>query len=99
MRIFGLICALILVPALLSAQQIDQDLARDAVGRGQIMTLSDILKAVKARHPGRVIEVELDEEDGILTYEIDMVTSDGRLVEIEVDAATGVVLEIDEDDL
>lgn len=76
----------------------DHEFARDAVGRGEILPLARILARVQQQHPGRVVEVELDDDDGKLIYEIEMVTPDGRYLEIEVDAVSGVVLEYEVDD-
>lgn len=76
----------------------DYEIARDAVARGEILPLSQVLQQVQRLYPGRVIDVELDEDDGLRIYEIEMVTPDGRYVEIEVDATTGTVLDYEEDD-
>lgn len=91
---------LILVPASPIWPQAlrDYEIARDAVARGEILPLAQVLQQVQRIYPGRVIDVELDDDDGLLIYEIEMITPDGRYVEIEVDAATGSVLDYEEDD-
>jgi len=48
------------------------------------------------RVPGQVIKVELDYENGILVYEIDIRTTSG-IYEVHVDAITGQVLKIERD--
>jgi uncharacterized membrane protein YkoI len=48
--------------------------------------------------PGKVIEVELEVEDGVLVYDLKILAKDGRLVEVEVDAATSKVLKVEDDD-
>jgi uncharacterized membrane protein YkoI len=48
--------------------------------------------------PGKVIEVELEDEDGKLVYDLKMLSPQGQLQEIEVDAATGNILKIEDDD-
>lgn len=45
-----------------------------------------------------MIEVDLDEDDGMMIYEVELVTEDGRLIEVELDAASGRILDLDEDD-
>lgn len=91
---------LILVPAgpTLGQALRDYEIARDAVARGEILPLAQVLQQVQRLYPGRVIDVELDEDDGLRIYEIEMVTPDGRYIEIEVDATTGTVLDYEEDD-
>ena len=76
----------------------DYEIARDAVARGEILPLAQVLQQIQRDYPGRVIEVELDDDDDLLIYEIEMITPDGRYVEIEVDAATGTILDYEEDD-
>lgn len=91
---------LLLPPAMARAQSArtpDYEYARDAVERGEILPLADVLARLQASHPGRVVEVELDEDDDMLIYEVELVTRDGRLIEVEIDAATGVILDLDED--
>lgn len=46
---------------------------------------------------GRVLEIELDEDDGRLMYEVELWTSKGE-AEVEIDAYTGKVLSVEYDD-
>jgi uncharacterized membrane protein YkoI len=48
------------------------------------------------RVPGQVIKVELDYENGILIYEIDILTASG-VYEVYVHAITGQILKVDYD--
>ncbi|WP_408593792.1 PepSY domain-containing protein [Paracoccus marcusii] len=91
---------LILLPLTLAAQPIapDYETARQAVDRGDMLPLEQILARIEARHPGRIVEVELEEEDGLWLYEIEVLTPEGRLIEIELDARTGAILGYEEDD-
>lgn len=92
----ALILALLAAPALASRD--DHDRARRALEAGEILPLSEILESAHAMRPGRVIEIELERDDGRWIYELELVTPQGRLYEMEIDAATGTVLEIEEDD-
>ena len=76
----------------------DQDRARDALARGLILPLSEIMNAIKVQAPGRVIEVEFDEDDGQYKYEMEILQPDGRLLELEVDAQSGRILDRDYED-
>jgi len=67
--------------------------ARQAVREGRYVPLATVLDWIEARYHGRVIEVELEEEDGRPTYEIEWLTPQGRVVEFEFDARTGELLE------
>ncbi|AZY94317.1 MULTISPECIES: PepSY domain-containing protein [Paracoccus] len=91
---------LILLPLTLAAQPIapDYETARQAVDRGDMLPLEQILARIEALHPGRIVEVELEDEDGLWLYEIEVLTPEGRLIEIELDARTGAILVYEEDD-
>jgi hypothetical protein len=67
----------------------DQDDAREALRRGQVMPLTAILEIVFKRERGTVLEVELDTEDGVLVYEIRLLSESGRKVEFWINARTG----------
>ena len=45
-----------------------------------------------------MIEVELEYSDQRLTYEVELVTTDGRLIEVDMNAATGEIVKLDEED-
>ncbi|MDT7042881.1 PepSY domain-containing protein [Candidatus Nitronereus thalassa] len=48
--------------------------------------------------PGTVVEAELEEEkDHKVIWEVEIVTTDGKLMEVEIDANTGEVLEVEEE--
>lgn len=97
-----LLAAALLVPAPLADGQPaalpDYEIARDAVERGEILPLAQVMALLRESHPGRVVEVELELSDGALVYEVELVTPDGRLIEVEVDAAKGAILAMDEED-
>ena len=65
---------------------------------GDIMPLENLLQDIRAEHPGRVIEIELDEEDNRHVYEIEMVSDDGSVWELHFDARTGELLERERED-
>lgn len=93
--------ALLIAPVSAGGQaqiQPDFELARDAVERGEILPLAEVLSRLQESHPGRVIEVELEYSENILVYEVELVTDDGRLIEVEMNAATGAFIKMDEED-
>ncbi len=89
---------LALLPALALADgKSSQDSARDAVARGEILSLAVLLPRIEAEFDGRVLDVELDRDDGVFVYELEILTRDGRLIEVEIDGKTGAVLEVEDD--
>ncbi len=70
----------------------DHDRARAALRAGEVMSLQAVLEKVQRSHPGEVLEVELEREDGRWVYELKLLQSGGRLLRLEVDARTAVVL-------
>ncbi len=65
---------------------------RAAVASGQIVPLKSLLDRIEANYFGQVLEVELDDDDDQLTYEIDFLTPAGAKIEFEFDATNGHLL-------
>lgn len=57
------------------------------------VSLEQAIKAVTDKYPGRVIEAELEDEDGTVEYEITVVSNSGESREFTVDAQSGLVSE------
>ncbi len=57
-----------------------------------------IFALVATMTKGEIVEIELDDKDGGLYYEIYYLDSGGRRIEIYVDAATGQILKGKTDD-
>jgi len=92
-RLVHLALLVLLVPTLATAGRLDQDDARRLYRSGAILPLERVLEVVRGYQPGRVIEVELDEDSRRYVYELEILAPDGRVWELEVDAATGRLLE------
>ncbi|WP_299861718.1 PepSY domain-containing protein [uncultured Hoeflea sp.] len=90
------------VPVLADDDDDDDDHERAglaaAIKSGEIMTLSDILAAVRPRLRGRIVEIEFDREDGVPVYEIYVLRDDGRRLEYEIDARNATILSLENDD-
>ncbi len=56
------------------------------------VTQDEAVAAATAAVPGDVLEVELEKENGVVGYEVEIKTSDGSMVEVMVDPQTGEVL-------
>ncbi len=76
----------------------DHQQARRLKEQGEILPLEDIIKAAKARQPGRVIEVELEDEDGRHVYEVELLDARGEVWELYFDAATGELIKHERED-
>ena len=48
----------------------DHDFAKRALEQGRALPLADIIAKISPQVPGKVIEVELDDEDGTLVYDL-----------------------------
>jgi len=103
-RILLLLLAASLVTASLSLAEDDDDdhgdadRARRGALSGEIMPLSRLAGIVLRRFPGKLIEAELDEDDGMIVYEIRILQRNGRVLELEVDARNARILEVEDDD-
>jgi uncharacterized membrane protein YkoI len=85
------VCAL---PVAWAGSKDDHERARAAVQAGEVLPLPTLLERLQRTHPGQVLELELDREDGRWIYEIRLLQPDGQLLKLEVDASTAQVLEL-----
>lgn len=82
-----------------SAHDLGQDEALKLRQAGVILPLEQLLHKAMARYPGaKLLEAELEEDDGVYTYEVELLTADGVVREIELEAATGHLRMDKEDD-
>mgnify|MGYP000497495326 CR=1 FL=1 len=85
--------------ATMAAQADDDHMrARQALERGEILPLTEILARVHDQYPGHVLETEFDVEDEGYRYELELLDAEGYVLEIELDAATGEILEVERED-
>ncbi|MFJ8235876.1 PepSY domain-containing protein [Ureibacillus sp. NPDC094379] len=62
------------------------------------ITEQDATKIALEKVPGKVNEVELENEDGLIVYEFEIVGEDGSEQDLEVDAKTGEIVKVEADD-
>lgn len=95
-RLISSLAVAVLLVAALGAVPVraddDHERARRAVEAGQILPLRDVLGRLERSHPGRVLEVELERDDGLWIYEVKLLQADGRLLKLKLDAKTAAVL-------
>ena len=56
------------------------------------ITMVEALKIATELVPGRVVEAELEDEEDIPFYEIEIISSEGIVVEVQVDANSGQII-------
>ena len=92
-----LIPALVLLPVSFSGWAIDDgedvELVRQLRDAGKIVEVAPLLEDAKRRHAGRLLEIELEKEDGRYLYEIEFVDKGGLVWEFYYDATTGEFIE------
>jgi uncharacterized membrane protein YkoI len=66
--------------------------ARDAVKRGEIRSLEEVTSVVQRRYPGRLLDVQLQDNRGRPVYQLKMLTRDGRVLNVAVDARSAQIL-------
>lgn len=91
--LLSLLCATHLVLA-----DSDADTAQQLRQSGDILPLETILQKLQTTHPGKVLEVELEEKQSQLFYEIELLDVNGKVWELLVDPRTGAVVHKEKDD-
>ena len=61
-----------------------------------VISQDDAIAIAEKAANGKVVEIELDEDDGLFKYEVELRTDRGE-AEVEIDASTGNVLEVELD--
>ncbi len=76
------------------------DCDSDAVSLVQNATLGidEAMKIALADTPGKVIEAEIEKDDGLVVWEIEIVNNQNQVYEFEIDANSGAILENERDD-
>lgn len=75
-----------------SGSKDDHNRARQAVQAGQVLPLRSVLERLEREHPGQVMEVELEQEEGRWIYEVKLLQPQGQLVKLKLDARTAALL-------
>ncbi len=63
------------------------------------LTEAQAVEIALAEVPGEVQEAELEREDGMHVYEIEILTADGAEMDVEINADTGEIFEIEAEDV
>lgn len=86
-------------PASGLARDINQDEALQLRREGKLQPLDALLQTVQQRYPAaRILEVELESDDSLLIYELEILTGSGQVRELEFNASTGTLIKDEEED-
>lgn len=97
--IIALVLAVLTLSLNVQARDLDQDEALRLRREGVIRPLEELMRPAMERHPGAtLLEAELEEEDDVLVYEIELLTKEGVVRELEIDVRDGRILKDKEDD-
>lgn len=80
--------SVILVSPLLMADN-DNDRAKILLERGQIVSLELLLANIRQHGDWQILELELDERDDRLIYEVELLDQQGKVHKLNYDAKTG----------
>ena len=80
------------------ADDVSYQQARALREAGVILPLERIIEIAKTIKAGEVIDTDLEEDDGLYEYEIEILDTHGRVWEMEFDAATGELMKLELDD-
>ncbi len=68
------------------------------VAEGKILPFEEIYARNKDRLSGRLLDLEIEREDGRIVYEAELLDADGDVWELYIDAVTGEVVKEELDD-
>lgn len=72
----------------------DQDEVIQAVQQGLIQPYSALQQVVTRQLHGRIIKVELEEDDGVWVYELKLIDPENNIIKVEYDAKSLTMIEI-----
>lgn len=89
---FGALAGLALTGAVVGS--VSAQSAAEATG----LTMQQAIEIALLEVSGEVQEAELEKEDGMMVYEIEILDANGQEFEIEIAADTGAVIEVEAED-
>ena len=76
-----------------AGKDLDAEQIRQLLSRGEILSLDRILQMNQAQLRGRLLDLEVEQDHGLIIYEMEFILDNGHVLEFEVDAATGRILQ------
>jgi uncharacterized membrane protein YkoI len=75
-----------------ASEEISQAQVRELVAAGEILPLETILERFPPQTYGKLLDLEVERDDGAIIYEFEFLRGDGHIVEIKVDARDASLL-------
>ena len=69
----------------------EEDWARQALERGEILPLDRVIGRLRDSVPGEVSGLELEKENGIWIYEFKVISPAGQMITVRMNAKTGAL--------
>ncbi|MGE0470415.1 MAG: hypothetical protein Nkreftii_003037 [Candidatus Nitrospira kreftii] len=61
------------------------------------VTINQAIMTASAKVAGKVIEAELEKKHNKLIWEVEVVTTDNKVMEVHIDAETGAVIDVEQE--
>lgn len=61
------------------------------------ISVQQAIQIALGRVSGQVVHVDLDMEDGLLVYEVFIMTPENRMYEVEINARTGRIVKVEQE--
>lgn len=81
-------------PAQAQDERPDHGGLRGALERNEVVPFKSIVDWIETHYVGKIVEVELEDEDGQINYEVDLLAPTGDMLEFEFNAHSGALLSI-----
>ena len=83
---------------LFASDRLSEESIRTLVRQGTIRPLEQILQQYQPQIQGRLLDLEVEEERGVILYEMKFILDNGRVIELKVNAANGALIKKEYDD-
>jgi uncharacterized membrane protein YkoI len=61
------------------------------------VTIDQAIKTASEKVRGKVVEAELEKKHGTLVWEVEVVTTEDKVMEVHIDAESGTVIDVEEE--
>ena len=61
------------------------------------VTIDEAIKTASEKLAGKIIEAELEQKHNKLVWEVEVVTTENKVMEVHIDAETGAVIDVEEE--
>ena len=60
------------------------------------VSIEEAIKTATDKVPGKVVEAELEKKHGKAVWEVEIATTDNKIMEVHLDSASGAVIDVQE---